>query len=113
MASSITILLGITFFGAVAFTSDDFKISKSLDVFFTLFRELDIFYVDKIDPEKLVNTGINAMWSSLMFSRCKSILPIIERLDDNGFFIIKLMDFIDIKKLMSSPSIAGELILSI
>jgi C-terminal peptidase (prc) len=65
MASSITILLGITFFGAVAFTSDDFKISKSLDVFFTLFRELDIFYVDKIDPEKLVNTGINAMLESL------------------------------------------------
>lgn len=49
----------------LAFSNDDFKISKSLDVFFTLFRELDIFYVDKIDPEKLVNTGIAAMLESL------------------------------------------------
>lgn len=48
-----------------AFTSDDFKVSKSLDVFFTLFRELDIFYVDKIDPEKLINTGIESMLESL------------------------------------------------
>jgi len=52
-------------FGTVAFTSDDFKMSKSLDIFFTLFRELDIFYVDNIDPEKLVTTGINAMLASL------------------------------------------------
>ena len=53
--------LAVTF----AFTNDDFRVSKSLDVFFTLFRELDIFYVDKIDSEKLVNTGIEAMLESL------------------------------------------------
>lgn len=65
ITSSIAIIVGLTMFGTVAFTSDDFKISKSLDIFFTLFRELDIFYVDNIDPEKLVTTGINAMLASL------------------------------------------------
>lgn len=65
IASSIAIVAGLTLFGTVAFTSDDFKVSKSLDIFFSLFRELDIFYVDNIDPEKLVTTGINAMLESL------------------------------------------------
>lgn len=65
ITSSIAIIVGLTMFGTVAFTSDDFKISKSLDIFFTLFRDLDIFYVDNIDPEKLVTTGINAMLASL------------------------------------------------
>ena len=62
---SVFFTFGFGFVATVAFTSDDFKLSKSLDVFFTLFRELDIFYVDNIDPEKLVNTGIAAMLESL------------------------------------------------
>ncbi|SDB86899.1 S41 family peptidase [Williamwhitmania taraxaci] len=62
---SVLFTVGFGLFTVLAFTSDDFKVSKSLDVFFTLFRELDIFYVDNIDPEKLVNTGIEAMLMSL------------------------------------------------
>jgi carboxyl-terminal processing protease len=45
--------------------SHDFKIAKNLDIFFSLFRELNTFYVDEIDPEKLVTTGINSMLASL------------------------------------------------
>ncbi|MBN1185101.1 MAG: S41 family peptidase [Bacteroidales bacterium] len=49
----------------VAFKDDDFKIVKNLDVFYTLFRELNIFYVDEIDPEELIEQGISGMLESL------------------------------------------------
>lgn len=45
--------------------SHDFKLAKNLDIFFSLFRELNTFYVDEIDPEKLVTTGINNMLATL------------------------------------------------
>jgi len=45
--------------------SHDFKLSKNLDIFYSVVRELNTFYVDEIDPEKLVNTGINSMLASL------------------------------------------------
>ena len=32
----------------------DFRIAKNLDIFFSLFRELNTFYVDEIDPDKLI-----------------------------------------------------------
>jgi len=49
----------------VSFTDRDFKIVKSLDIYYTLFRELNMYYVDKTDPEKLVKTSIDGMLSSL------------------------------------------------
>ena len=45
--------------------SRDFKIAKNLDIFFSLFRELNSFYVDDIDAEKLVRTGINEILANL------------------------------------------------
>lgn len=45
--------------------SRDFKIAKNLDIFFSLFRELNSFYVDDIDAEKLVRTGINEILGNL------------------------------------------------
>ncbi|MEF8811464.1 MAG: S41 family peptidase, partial [Bacteroidales bacterium] len=44
---------------------DDFKIAKSLDIYHSLFRELNIFYVDETNPEDLVETSIEAMLESL------------------------------------------------
>ena len=38
-----------------------FQIVKSLDVFNAVFKELDMFYVDTIDPKKVVEYGIRAM----------------------------------------------------
>lgn len=43
----------------------DFEIIKSLDIFYTLFRELNLFYVDTIQPQKLIEKGIQAMLASL------------------------------------------------
>jgi carboxyl-terminal processing protease len=45
--------------------SRDFRIAKNLDIFFSLFRELNSFYVDEIDPDRLVGTGINQMLRTL------------------------------------------------
>jgi carboxyl-terminal processing protease len=42
-----------------------FEISKNLDIFTTLFRELNTYYVDPIEPGKMVKTGINAILDDL------------------------------------------------
>jgi carboxyl-terminal processing protease len=42
-----------------------FEISKNLDIFSTLFKELNSYYVDPIEPGKLVKTGIDAMLEEL------------------------------------------------
>lgn len=43
----------------------DLELVKNLDIYYTLFQELNMFYVDETDPEKLVSTSIDAMLSSL------------------------------------------------
>ena len=43
----------------------DFRIAKNLDIFFTLFRELNTFYVDEIDPDKVIQEGIDNMLKGL------------------------------------------------
>ena len=45
--------------------NDDFKVVKNLDLFFSVFRELKLFYVDDIDPDKVVKNGIDGMISEL------------------------------------------------
>ena len=42
-----------------------FEISKNLDIYANLFKELDAFYVDPIEPGKLVKTGVDAMLADL------------------------------------------------
>lgn len=43
----------------------DLELVKNLDIYYTLFRELNMFYVDETDPEELVTTSIEAMLFSL------------------------------------------------
>jgi carboxyl-terminal processing protease len=45
--------------------SRDFRIAKNLDIFFTLFRELNTFYVDEIDPDKVIKNSIDNMLKTL------------------------------------------------
>lgn len=54
--------------GSVAFMKDrddSFEIVKHLDIFYSLFRELNLFYVDDIVPGEIIKTGIDAMLESL------------------------------------------------
>src|SRR5450631_4071479 len=48
-----------------SFVDNYFEISKNLDIFATLFRELNIYYVDETDPGKLIKKGIDSMLESL------------------------------------------------
>ncbi|MCA1741186.1 MAG: S41 family peptidase [Bacteroidales bacterium] len=45
--------------------SKDFKLTRNIDIYISLLRELNAFYVDEIDPEKLVNKSISGMLSTL------------------------------------------------
>lgn len=53
--------------GLYSFTQDqkNFEIAKNLDIYYTLFRELNAFYVDDINPNTLVKTSIDKMLESL------------------------------------------------
>jgi carboxyl-terminal processing protease len=42
-----------------------FEVSKNLDIFATLFRELNTYYVDPIEPGRLVKSGLDAMLADL------------------------------------------------
>lgn len=42
-----------------------FDIAKSLDIFATLFKEVNAYYVDEVEPEKLIRKGIDGMLESL------------------------------------------------
>ena len=65
--AAVVVVLAVTI-GLVSFKDADdntFEISKNLDVFTTLMRELSVYYVDPMDPEPLVHEGIDAMLESL------------------------------------------------
>ena len=42
-----------------------FEIAKSLDIFATLFKEVNTYYVDEVEPKKLIRHGIDGMLESL------------------------------------------------
>ncbi|TAF63935.1 MAG: S41 family peptidase [Cytophagales bacterium] len=42
-----------------------FEIAKNIDIFTTLFKELNAYYVDEVNPNKLMQEGIDAMLKSL------------------------------------------------
>ena len=43
----------------------NFEIAKNLDVFNSVYRELDLYYVDTIAPEKTIQHGLNSMLGNL------------------------------------------------
>lgn len=58
----------ILFLGTFAFQVKNdklFALAKNIDIFATLIRELDSYYVDEINPDELVTVGINAMLEEL------------------------------------------------
>lgn len=61
---AIIAIVGVSFY---SFNRDEknFEVAKNLDIYHTLFRELNMFYVDDVNPNKLVKTSIDEMLSSL------------------------------------------------
>jgi len=48
-----------------AFREDLFLYSKNIDIFASLYKELNINYVDEVNPSSLMKTGVDAMLDSL------------------------------------------------
>jgi carboxyl-terminal processing protease len=61
---SVSIIIVIVAFWGFK-DGDDFKIAKSLDIYYSLFRDVNVFYVDETDPEKMVENSIKAMLKKL------------------------------------------------
>jgi len=64
LASSVLVAGGIGFF---SFKTDDrfFEIARNLDIYATLFKELNLYYVDEVNPNRMVKTSIDAMLKAL------------------------------------------------
>lgn len=63
--AAILISAGISISFLATQETRDFRIAKNLDIFLSLYRELNTFYVDEVNPDKLVKTGIDNMLKSL------------------------------------------------
>ena len=58
---TLLLIVGISTGFLINQETRDFRIAKNLDIFFSLFRELNTFYVDEIDPDKVIKSGIDNM----------------------------------------------------
>ena len=71
MKSRIAAVVGIAALlltvGVLGFKKDDreYKISKNMDIFFSVYKELQTFYVDEPDPDELIPVAIDEMLSTL------------------------------------------------
>jgi carboxyl-terminal processing protease len=64
ISASVVAIAGLTL--RFTPTSEDyFNVSKNLDIFTTLYKEINVFYVDETQPGELMKTGIDAMLKSL------------------------------------------------
>lgn len=55
----------LTMIPAWAQTEHSFTVAKELDIFNNVFRQLDLFYVDSLEANKIIRAGIDAMTEEL------------------------------------------------
>lgn len=55
----------VVFFSTTAFKNDFFEIAKQIEIFTTLFKEINMNYVDDTNPGDLMDTAIKSMLSDL------------------------------------------------
>lgn len=58
-------LIAIAFFSFKSGDDRNFQVAKNLDIFNAIVKEIDMFYVDTIDPNKTIRAGIDHMLYSL------------------------------------------------
>lgn len=61
----IPVLAVTIFFTGTAFQNDFFEIAKQIEIFTTLFKELNMNYVDETNPAELMDTAIKSMLKDL------------------------------------------------
>ncbi len=50
---------------SISFQSNFFEIAKQIDIYTTMFKELNMYYIDEVNPAKLNEKSVNYMLSSL------------------------------------------------
>ncbi len=63
--SVVIVVFGVSSFAAINSTTNYFEISKNLDIFASVYREVNTYYVDEVDAGKLMKRGIDEMLNSL------------------------------------------------
>ncbi len=61
----LVVSLGVTSIFSTSFVDNYFEIAKNLDIFTTLYKQLNTFYVDETNPGDLMKKGIDEMLKSL------------------------------------------------
>ncbi|MEM7103551.1 MAG: S41 family peptidase [Bacteroidota bacterium] len=62
------VVFSLVFIGLIGISADTnkyFEIAKNLEIFANLYKEINTYYVDDVDPAKLMRTGVDAMLESL------------------------------------------------
>lgn len=62
---SLASLVGVLLIFSVAFKPDYFEISKQLDIFTNVFKEVSLYYVDETQPGELMTEAMESMLESL------------------------------------------------
>ena len=61
----VSVAAVVILFTTVSFKSDFFEIAKQIEIFTTLFKELNMNYVDEVNPSELMDAAIDGMLSKL------------------------------------------------
>lgn len=63
----IALIVGLALLstGFLAFKSDFFEVAKQMEIYTTLFKELNMYYIDEINPAQLTESAINNMLEEL------------------------------------------------
>ncbi|NOR28945.1 MAG: PDZ domain-containing protein [Lutibacter sp.] len=61
----IGVFITISMLVSIGFQSDFFEIAKQIDIYTTLFKELNMYYIDEVNPAKLTNNAVNHMLQNL------------------------------------------------
>ena len=55
----------MVFVSTTAYKNDYFEIAKQVEIFTTIFKEINMNYVDETNPAKLMRSGLNQMLADL------------------------------------------------
>ena len=58
------LLLGTTYL-FISFKTDYFEVAKQIEIYTTLFKEINMYYIDETNPAELTETAINNMLNDL------------------------------------------------
>jgi carboxyl-terminal processing protease len=61
----LIVLTTFTLLTSIGFQSKFFEVAKQIDIYTTMFKELNMYYIDEVNPSELTNTAISNMLKNL------------------------------------------------